>query len=112
MEEHNKTVKMSIAGGNKSNVKDETPKYTYEQLNDICVKLFQENQTLKKQLEQAIETLKSCNRLDYLFRVLDLYYSNKTSALTFNNSFIGNCLSEIEEAITVPTDNNGNVEEK
>jgi hypothetical protein len=76
------------------------PKYTYEQLNDICGKLFQENQYLKQQLQRASSALKMFNRLDYLFRIVE--DSNSGSTYNFSSDFVLKCVAEIEEAMAVP----------
>lgn len=44
-------------------------------------------------------------RLDYLFKVLEC-------SKEFSSDFIGNCASEIEEAITVPQDMEYNSKEE
>lgn len=73
--------------------KSEEKKLTYEQLNDACNQLWQQNKQLvvrNRELEQfAIN-----KRLDYLFKVLD--YSSK-----FSSDFIVSCTNEIEEAMTI-----------
>lgn len=75
---------------------EEQKKLTYEQLNDACNQLWQQNKQLvkrNKELEQFVMN----KRLDYLFKVLEC--SNE-----FSSDFIGNCASEIEEAMTIPQD--------
>lgn len=75
---------------------EEQKKLTYEQLNDACNQLWQQNKQLvkrNKELEQFVMN----KRLDYLFKVLEC-------SKEFSSDFIENCASEIEEAITVPQD--------
>lgn len=75
---------------------EEQKKLTYEQLNDACNQLWQQNKQLvkrNKELEQFVMN----KRLDYLFKVLEC-------SKEFSSDFIRNCASEIEEAITVPQD--------
>lgn len=87
-QEKAKTVNM----GNKG--KNEPKKLTYEQLNDACNQLWQQNKQLvsrNRELEQFVLN----KRLDYLFKVLEL--SSK-----FTSDFVVNCSSEIEEMMTVP----------
>ena len=75
---------------------EEQKKLTYEQLNDACNQLWQQNKQLvkgNKELEQFVMN----KRLDYLFKVLEC-------SKEFSSDFIGNCASEIEEAMTVPQD--------
>ena len=95
----NKEIKMNVA---KEENNKEQQKYTYEQLNDIANKLFNENRFLKQQLHQATETIKMFNRLDYLLKVVEIYNSSKETLLTFDTPFIHNCLREIEQAMTIP----------
>lgn len=69
-------------------------KLTYEQLNEACGQLYQQNQNLMKQLQQANLT-NMFRRLDYLFMVLK--YSS-----TFNDEkFVNACVEEIKEAISI-----------
>lgn len=79
--------------------KENTPKQklSYEQLNDVCNQLFQQNQQLRKAL-QELNASNMFKRLDYLFKVVEL-------ATTFKDSdFINSCMDEIKEALTVPDD--------
>lgn len=87
-QEKAKTVNM----GNKS--KEEPKKLTYEQLNDACNQLWQQNKQLVSR-NMELEQFALNKRLDYLFKVLEL--SNK-----FTSDFVVNCSSEIEEIMTVP----------
>lgn len=69
-------------------------KFTYEQLNDACNQLLQQNRELvmrNRELEQFVMN----KRLDYLFKVLEF-------SKEFSSDFIGNCASEIQEAMTLP----------
>ena len=89
MEEQNKakTVNMS------SKAKERKP-LTYEQLNDACNQLWQQNKQLVSR-NQELEQFAINKRLDFLFKVLQ--YSNN-----FSSDFIVSCASEIEEALTIP----------
>jgi len=78
----------------------EDQKLTYEQLSGVCNKLYQENQYLKQQLQQASETVGMFSRLDYLFKVVAL--AGKSSEYHFNGEFVAACIQEIEEAMTPP----------
>lgn len=93
MEEQNKSkvVKMNASKDNKA---EDKQKLTYEQLNDACNQLFQQNQMLAKR-NRELEGFAMNKRLDYLFKVLE--FSNN-----FSSDFIDNCASEIEEAMTIP----------
>ena len=68
-------------------------KLTYEQLNDACGQLYQQNQNLVKQLQQA-EGMLMTKRLDYLFKIVE--YSK-----AFDPDFVKECVDEIEEALKV-----------
>lgn len=72
----------------------EEQKLTYEQLNDACSQLYQQNQYLQNQLKQANLT-NMFKRLDYLFKVLECEKVIKDS------EFINNCVEEIKDALTV-----------
>lgn len=81
------------AKGDKEKGAAENQKLTYEQLNNVCSQLFQQNQQLRKKLEETGSAL-SLKRLDYLFKVLE-------NVNVFGDSdFINNCVDEIKEALT------------
>ena len=96
-EQKNKEVKMGVVKG--ENDKN-TPKYTYEQLNDICSKLFQENQYLRQQVQQAENTIRMFNRLNYLLKVVEV--NNSQGQWHFSDDFMNDCMQEIEQAMTLP----------
>lgn len=104
MEENKaKEIKMnSVKNDSKANAHKQ--KLTYEQLNDVCNQLFQQNQELRKSL-QEMNAVNIFKRLDYLFKVVEL-------ASTFKDSdFINSCMDEIKEALTIPADNKENGKE-
>lgn len=68
-------------------------KMTYEQLNEACMQLYQQNQTLLKQLQQA-NLANMFKRLDYLFLVLKNH-------MLFDVSFVEKAVEEIQDALTV-----------
>lgn len=84
-----KTVNMN---GNQP--KEEKKKLTYEQLNDACNQLWQQNKQLIAR-NRELEQFAMNKRMDYLFKVLEL--SDK-----FSSDFIIDCASEIEAAMIVP----------
>ena len=95
MEEQNKAKQISMnESENKSENKQQ--KLTYEQLNDACNQLWQQNKQLVARNRQ-LEAFAMNKRLDYLFKVLEL--SNQ-----FSSDFVGNCAVEIEQAMTIPQD--------
>lgn len=85
MEEKKKSMKIEKGG---------EEKLTYEQLNDACQQLFQQNQQLARQLREAnLENM--FRRLDYLFEVVRLSDTIKDA------DFVNSCIDEIKEAITI-----------
>lgn len=97
MEEQNKSkeVKMDVVE-NKSE-----QKYSYEQLNDIANRLFQENSYLRQQLRQAQEAINTIDRLAYLFKVVEIQ-NNNHQGITFRDEFYFKCVEEIEKIMTLP----------
>lgn len=73
---------------------EEQKKLTYEQLNDACNQLWQQNRQLIKKTNE-LEQFAMNKRLDYLFKVLE-------QSKEFSSDFIINCVNEIEEAMTIP----------
>lgn len=76
-----------------ASAQDNNQKLTYEQLNEACSQLYQQNQNLLKQLQQA-NMVNMFKRLDYLFQVL------KYNTL-FEEGFVSNCINEIQDAMTI-----------
>ena len=100
-EKKTKVIKMN---GAKTTSEKAKQKLTYEQLNDVCNQLFQQNQQLRKEL-QEMNAVNMFKRLDYLFKVVEL-------ASTFKDSdFINSCMDEIKKALTIPADNKENGKE-
>lgn len=95
MEEQNKAkqINMNVSAGKSENKQQ---KLTYEQLNDACNQLWQQNKQLVAR-NRELENFAMNKRLDYLFKVLEL--SNQ-----FSSDFVVNCASEIEQAMTIPQD--------
>lgn len=98
MEENKaKMVNMGVKGngvnGTHGEHGAEKKKLTYEQLNDACNQLWQQNKQLVMR-NRELEQIAINKRLDYLFKVLEL--SGK-----FSSDFVGDCAGEIEAAMTV-----------
>lgn len=90
MEEQKKNKTLNIVNNNK----EEKRKLTYEQLNEACNQLFQQNRQLSmknRELEQFLIN----KRMEYLFKVVE-------SSSIFHSDFVGNCIDEIEEAMKIP----------
>ena len=68
-------------------------KLTYDELNNACQQLFQQNQQLIKQLRET-DMVNMFRRLDYLFKVVE----NRDS---FSPQFVSSCVGEIQEAMTI-----------
>ena len=95
-----KNVRMNVVkGGEKENA---TPgKLTYEQLNQVCSELSEQNQkmrsyiqTLRTQMGQIVNN-NALQRLGFLFEVLK--YKDQ-----FNSDFVISCVDEIKTALTIP----------
>lgn len=90
MEEKKSTTMKMVPGGKK----EETKKLTYEQLNDACNQLWQQNKQLAVR-NRELEQFAVNKRLDFLFKVLEF-------SREFSSDFVGTCAKEIEEALTIP----------
>lgn len=89
--------------------KKEVKEYTKEELTDICNKLLQEREYYKQQLQQASNTLRTIDRLDYLIRIVE---ADKTTCnWHFSASFMENCIQEIETIMTPPAEEQNKEEE-
>ena len=92
-EQKAKTVEMNASQENK--------KLSYEELNEVCIRLEQQKQYLEQQKQYLVGELQKANltnmfkRLDYLFKVVEYSHS-------FGDAeFVGNCIEEIKEAMTI-----------
>ena len=90
MEEKKKAKTVSING----NSKEVKQKLTYEQLNEACNQLFQQNKQLTARLRE-VEQFLGNRRMDYLFKVIEF-------STLFHSDFVVNCVDEIEEAMKIP----------
>ena len=79
----------------------ESPKLTYEQLNNAAMQLSQQNMQLRKQLEE-MNYFNLFRRLDYLFKVVEF-------STNFSADFVTACTTEIQALLTtaeeMPEDN-------
>lgn len=96
MEEQKKTKVVNMV----ANKTEEKKKLTYEQLNDACNQLWQQNKQLVMK-NRELEQIALNKRLDYLFKVVE-------AGDKFNSDFVVSCASEIEEALTIPHETNEN----
>jgi hypothetical protein len=76
----------------------ERRKLSYEELNNACQQLFQQNQQLMRQLREN-DMANMLRRLDYLFKVVE----NQETFTHYNGggNFVEDCVKEIKEAMTV-----------
>lgn len=91
-EQKTKEVKMEVAKDNNQKHEAQHQKFTYEQLNDVCSQLYQENQKLAARLQQA-NLSNMFRRMDYLFLVLK--YADR-----FDAEFVQSCTEELKSAIS------------
>lgn len=96
--EEKKTIEMGVAKG------EERQKLCYEQLNEACSQLFQQNQQLRSEVNR-LNTFNAFRRLDYLFKVVEL--SDKIK----DGEFVAQCVDELKEAMTVGETEESNTEE-
>ena len=103
----NKEVKLGVVKN--ENQDNNPPKYSYDELNKFCSEFYRENQYLKQQLQQASNTLRTIDRLDYLIRIVE---ADKTTCnWHFSASFMENCIQEIETIMTPPAEEQNKEEE-
>lgn len=100
MEEQKKAMSVNI--NQKSKVNREN-KLTYEQLNDACNQLLQQNRQLIQRCRE-LEQFALNKRLDYLFKIIEF---NKM----FSSDFVVSCTEEIEQAMTIPQEEDKQKEE-
>ena len=99
MEEQTKEIKMDV----EKNVNQETPSEkqpTYEELYKAYMDLAQRHQRAIQQLQQADKYIQTFNRLDYLFKVVEV--SSKNNNWHFEEEFIATCIKEIQDIMTLP----------
>lgn len=100
---NSKEVKMQpMAGGKQDTKENPQEKLPYDKLKEIADSLWNENRYLKQQLQGASETLRTINRLDYLFKIVE--FANKEGKFTFNPDFVASCFEEIEKVMTPPVE--------
>jgi len=105
MEEKKTAKEVSIDEGAKvSPEQKKQRKATYEELNNYCIQLFNQNKQLLGQLRQR-EMSNLFKRLDYLFRVI----GHKDS---FSPDFVGDCTAEIENALALSSEGQSPKEEE
>lgn len=86
----------------KNEEEKETKKLSYDEINNIAQKLYEQNRELQIENLKLKEVIQTINRLDYLMKVLSLYYGNKNNLVTFDNDFISECIEEIQKNLIIP----------
>lgn len=94
----------------KLNKEQEAKQLSYEELNKIAAQLSRENEWYSRKLAEAEATLKTINRLDVLMRIIDI--NNSADKFHFSDDFISNCITEVEEIVTLPKEEPKNEEQK
>lgn len=96
-----KTVRMDTGNA------QEAKQLSYEKLNEVCIELSKQNRQMEEYIQKChrqmhqMEGVLQTRRLDYLFKVMEL---SKCRSVTYNFSddFVQKCVQEIEEALTIP----------
>ena len=70
-------------------------KYSYEELNNICAKLYADNQKMLQQLRQ-IDQVSLFKRMEYLLKCVELSDQIKDA------EFITYCVKEIKDGMIIP----------
>jgi hypothetical protein len=89
-----KSAEVKPINGASQDNKETKQRLSYEQLNQVCSELYQQNQNLMKQLEYVNQTA-MFKRLDYLFMVL------KYESVIKDPDFVNSCIAEIKDAIII-----------
>lgn len=106
----NKETKMAVVQGGKTDSQDQPKRLSYEELNQACMELSQQNQQMQKYIQQLrqqmqqIEMTLQTKRLDYLLKVVEL--SMNSSIWHFADDFVEKCMAEIQESLTIPEEEN------
>jgi DNA-binding transcriptional MerR regulator len=94
-----KEMKMYADKAPKDDTQKEKTPLTYEQLNNVCQQLFQQNQQLREKIAE-LGNVAMYKRLDYLFKAVEL-------SSTFKDAdFVNSCMDEIKDALTVKEEDN------
>lgn len=104
-QKNSKEVKMEVT--NQSN-QENMP--TFDELYKAYMDLANKHQLAIQKLQQADRYIQTFNRLDYLFKIVEIQDANK-SGRTFKDDFYYKCVEEIEEMMTIPEENSKDVKE-
>lgn len=93
---------------NMASKEEKKQKLSYEELNQACAELSQQNQQLRDYLQklykqmQQMDSALQFKRLDYLFKIVEM--ANQNKLWQFSDEFIQMALKEIEETLTPPNE--------
>ena len=84
-------------------------KLSYEELNAACAEMSQQLQNQQEYIKklykshQELAAALQAKRLDYLFKVVELYKGGKLEEFdcTFPMDFVRACIAEIEDTLTI-----------
>ena len=85
--------------------KEEPQKLSYEELNNACAEMSQQLQNQSAYIQkmhrsmQEMDAMLQSKRLDYLFKVVEISVNPQ---FTFSESFIYDCIKEIQDSLTIP----------
>ena len=104
MEEQKKSkeIKLGVEPSKKSAGQQ---KLSYEELNQACMELSQQNQQMQQYIQnmhnrmQMVEAALESKRMDFLFKVVEVANA-PVHTWDFSEEFVRACLQEIEEALT------------
>ena len=101
----------------KMNVSTEQPqKLSYEELNQACAEMSQQIQQQNKYIQQMHKHMQEMNfmlqnkRMECLFKVVELYNNSRLNICNFETEFVKNCITEIQESLTIPEQEEGKEE--
>ena len=107
-QKNSKEVKMGVVKNGEN--KEQSQKLSYEQLNQACMELSQQNQQMNQyiqKLHQQVREMQSfiqTKRMDYLFEVVRISSQERKDSEypCFAKDFVEDCINEIQESLTIP----------
>lgn len=98
-----KEIKMQPNIGKQGNTQNGQQKLSYDQLKDMADKLWNEVRYLRQQNQQLSSFANTINRLDYLFKIVEI--ANHDGKFAFDSDFVVDCILEIQKVMTPPEEN-------
>lgn len=99
-EQKNKETKMGVVSNQDNQDATQEKMPTFEELYKAYMDLANKHQVAIQKLQQADRYIQTFNRLDYLFKVVEI--SVKDTNWHFEDEFISNCIKEIQDMMTIP----------